>query len=867
VDPQSLLEEKEAADEKAAISEYELRLAREDIMKLKTELEKKASASTTEDLDGESLGSLRTEKLSRQQLEQKNFFSNLGPLKDNERRDLNCAVKEYLLSAGYKLTTMTFYEEVTDQNLDNWGSGAGCVPDALRRYYLQYLSASVEAAEERIAIIQERNSLMEENYLHQKEKEALHKSKELSDIQRISVGRSLESAQKDIKDKDNQIQNLNQLLELARKEVNDCRSEITSLKLHLEGSRANMRWDNSTGESLAMSHEDRLDACKTKIQNMKLEVVNLKVKAPLVKKELTDQVTQDKYVENLEVEIHEDKTNNSIATEVSTCSDDAVQSILTTKKTDKCEGSQKNATDSSVVTMNDVNVKIKDENTAGDEYSNSESNEKLVQTDWTSISSKNIALETVQVLADALPKIVPYVLINHREELLPLIMCAIERHPDSATRDSLTHTLFNLIKRPDEQQRRIIMDACLVLSKNVGEIRTETELLPQCWEQINHKYEERRLLVAQSCGELAQFVRSEIRTSLILSIVQQLVEDSAAVVREAAAHNLALLLPLFPNMDKYFKVEEMMFQLVCDPSGTVVETSLKNLVPAVISWGNKLDHVLRVLLSHLLASAQRCPPLSGVEGSAEAHLRVLGERERWNVDVLLRLLTELLPIVCHRAIKTCPFPCDISRTSDADVSFFSRSLLEMYAREENVWPTFNWIHMDCLPALIQLASLLPSREDSLRTRIAKLLLALGEHFGEHYLNNIMLPLFLTALGDNVGILHMPSSCESRIKDLKPKTAVAERLSIMCVLPLLLKGVLGVSSREAQLADFLRSLILRSTLKHGAWTSSTTPELIDAVRFLCTFEEHHRIIISVLWEMVVSTNANVKISAANLLKVL
>lgn len=38
------------------------------------------------------------------------------------------------------------------------------------------------------------------------------------------------------------------------------------------------------------------------------------------------------------------------------------------------------------------------------------------------------------------------------------MMCAIERHPDSSTRDSLTHTLFNLIKRPDEQQRRIIMD-------------------------------------------------------------------------------------------------------------------------------------------------------------------------------------------------------------------------------------------------------------------------------------------------------------------------------------------------------------------------------------------------------------------------
>lgn len=67
-------------------------------------------------------------------------------------------------------------------------------------------------------------------------------------------------------------------------------------------------------------------------------------------------------------------------------------------------------------------------------------------------------------------------------------------------------------------------------------------------------HEERRLLVAQSCGELAGFVRPEIRDSLILSIVQQLIEDSATVVREAAAHNLALLLPLFPDMEKYFKV-------------------------------------------------------------------------------------------------------------------------------------------------------------------------------------------------------------------------------------------------------------------------------------------------------------------------
>ncbi|XVF71570.1 hypothetical protein PTKIN_Ptkin12aG0048700 [Pterospermum kingtungense] len=477
-------------------------------------------------------------------------------------------------------------------------------------------------------------------------------------------------------------------------------------------------------------------------------------------------------------------------------------------------------------------------------------------------ASENTGLGTIQILADSLPKIVPYVLINHREELLPLIMCAIERHPDNSTRDSLTHTLFNLIKRPDEQQRRIIMDACVTLAKNVGEMRTETELLPQCWEQINHMYEERRLLVAQSCGELAESVRPEIRDSLILSIVQQLIEDPATVVREAAAHNLALLLPLFPLMDKYFKVEDLMFQLACDPSGVVVETTLKELLPAIIKWGNKLDHILRVLLSHILGSAQRCPPLSGVEGSVESHLRVLGERERWNLDVLLRMLAELLPYVHQKAIETCPF----SSVSESNGTTFSSSILELYAGGHVEWPAFEWMHVDCFPGLLQLACMLPQKEDNLRNRITKFLLAVSECFGDCYLTHIMLPAFLVAVGDDADLTFFPPNIHSRIKGLRPRTAVAERLATLGILPLLLAGVLGSPAKREQLTDYLRKLLVEGAMKENQSTAHNI-DIVNAVRFLCTFEEHHGMIFNILWEMVVSSNVEMKISAANILKVI
>jgi hypothetical protein len=55
---------------------------------------------------------------------------------------------------------------------------------------------------------------------------------------------------------------------------------------------------------------------------------------------------------------------------------------------------------------------------------------------------------------------------------------------------------------------QIIMDGCVALSRIIGQDRTGSELLPQCWEQISSKHKERRVLVAESCGALAPFVQS-----------------------------------------------------------------------------------------------------------------------------------------------------------------------------------------------------------------------------------------------------------------------------------------------------------------------------------------------------------------------
>ncbi|KAJ8761345.1 hypothetical protein K2173_001401 [Erythroxylum novogranatense] len=854
-DPQSLLEEKDAIQEKLTLTEYELRLAQEDISRLKDELEKKTDSQVQQSESKSDVPLNSGPTILREKKD--GSISDLGSLKESERRDINCAVKEYLLLAGYRLTAMTFYEEVTDQNLDVWQNTPACVPDALRHYYYQYLSSTTEAAEEKISMLRENRLLLKENDNLNDEKKKLLKSKDLAESQISGLNKSLEALQKDLKDKENQVVLLKESLECRRKELNDCRSEITSLKMHIEGARS--------AKSLVPSDIDPnlshpLERYKEEVKFLRTDLERLRGK-DTNSPEFVNSINHENdslQTEVRVVEIDEEKTVISqpvdgtvIHSEIVQPPDDesskpeqVLQNQFQSNGGDVFDDRGQVTEHNLELPLEDSSLSLNSDNLTGD------------------AATKNTGLETIQILADALPKIVPYVLINHREELLPLMMCAIERHPDSNIRDSLTHTLFNLIKRPDEQQRRIIMDACVTLAKSVGEMRTETELLPQCWEQINHMYEERRLLVAQSCGELAEFVRLEIRDSLILSIVQQLVEDASTVVREAAAHNLTLLLPLFPNVEKYFKVEELMFQLACDPAGVVVETTLKELLPAVINWGNKLDNISTLLLSHILSSAQHCPPLSGVEGSVESQLHVLGERERWNIDVLLRMLLEVLPFVQSKAIETCPFPS----VSDSEESIFSTPLLELYSKSHVPWPAFEWMYVDCFPALIQLACMLPQKEDSLRNRITKFLLATGEQFGDSYLLHIMLPMFVVAVGDDADLTFFPSTVHSRIEGLKPRTIVVQRLATMCVLPLLLAGILGAPSKHEQLGSYLRKLLLDGTLKENRSLMHNT-EIVDAVRFLCTFEQHHGIIFNILWEMVVSSNMDMKISAAHLLKVI
>jgi len=96
------------------------------------------------------------------------------------------------------------------------------------------------------------------------------------------------------------------------------------------------------------------------------------------------------------------------------------------------------------------------------------------------------------------------------------------------------------------------------------------------------------------------------------------------------------------------QVEKVVFQLVCDPDGVVVDEALHTLVPAFVAWSISRKHpfgqVLRAVLSACAPRSRSAPSCWGAPspGRARAACGHWVEREKWNFGVLLRMLTGLL---------------------------------------------------------------------------------------------------------------------------------------------------------------------------------------------------------------------------------
>ncbi|XP_063768505.1 RAB11-binding protein RELCH homolog isoform X2 [Eleginops maclovinus] len=466
------------------------------------------------------------------------------------------------------------------------------------------------------------------------------------------------------------------------------------------------------------------------------------------------------------------------------------------------------------------------------------------------------------MLGRCLPHIVPNVLLAKREELIPLILCTACLHPEPKERDQLLHILFNLIKRPDDEQRQMILTGCVAFARHVGPTRVEAELLPQCWEQINHKYPERRLLVAESCGALAPYLPKEIRSSLVLSMLQQmLAEDKADMVREAVVKSLAIIMGYIDDPDKYSQGFELMLLSLGDPSERVVSAVHQVFIPAFAAWTTELGSLQNTLIPSLLARIEKLL-MQGEHGLDEHKLHMFLSALQSLIPPLFAVVLLNAPFTSRAklngdipAIEVTRFPRPASPLQDVATIIGSREMLSAllllydYQLEQEGttgWDSLLWVVNQLLPQLIEIVGRINVSSSTCVHEFSRFFWRLCRTFGKIFTNTKVKPQFQEIL---------------RLSEENVDTSAGNDILCKATVPIYATGVLTCYNQDEDrklLVGFLEDVMTTLSLSHAP-LDSLKASFVE----LGANPVYHELLLTVLWYGVVHTSALVRCTAARM----
>ncbi|XP_015245231.1 PREDICTED: lisH domain and HEAT repeat-containing protein KIAA1468 homolog isoform X4 [Cyprinodon variegatus] len=466
------------------------------------------------------------------------------------------------------------------------------------------------------------------------------------------------------------------------------------------------------------------------------------------------------------------------------------------------------------------------------------------------------------MLGRCLPHIVPNVLLAKREELIPLILCTACLHPEPKERDQLLHILFNLIKRPDDEQRQMILTGCVAFARHVGPTRVEAELLPQCWEQINHKYPERRLLVAEACGALAPYLPKEIRSSLVLSMLQQmLTEDKADMVREAVVKSLGIIMGYIDDSDKYAQGCELMLLSLGDPSERVVNAVHQVFIPAFAAWTLELGNLHTALIPSLLARIEKLLT-QGEHGLDEHKLHVFLSALQSLIPPLFAVVLQNAPFTSRAklhedipAIEVTRFPRPASPLQDMAIIIGSRellsSLLLLYDHQlehegTTGWESLLWVVNQLLPQLIEIVGRINVTSSTCVHEFSRFFWRLCRTFGKIFTNTKVKPQFQEIL---------------RLSEENVDASAGNGILTKATVPIYATGVLTCYNQEEDrklLVGFLEDVMTTLSLSHAS-LDSLKASFVE----LGANPVYHELLLTVLWYGVVHTSALVRCTAARM----
>lgn len=452
----------------------------------------------------------------------------------------------------------------------------------------------------------------------------------------------------------------------------------------------------------------------------------------------------------------------------------------------------------------------------------------------------NDALSTI--FAHSLPYLMKGVLLAKRQELIPTLVMAICWTSDPSARYEMTHTLFNLIRVPDEAQRSIIVDGCVFLASIAGEDRTGTEILPHIVELTTSAYAERRILAADICGWLSPYVKSEMRLSLLFSILQQLYQDKASEVRCAVAINLSRILQLETSSigpldaKKFQQISDIMLRLLNDPETNVMNGTQVVLLPVFGDFSERAGRLQQTFLPAL------CQNIENIIDRTKGKVDTQDINE---LDQYAQALVYLAPLVYESALIQSPgymawkaqnppnTRTVIGKKYLKVTSAFSKEVKDQLksafdawiptrtgktTSNPNDWTILDWMSQDFIIRMLQITIKAKSSHSAVVDALCSILSAYGQEFGPIFTEKVLEPPFKADIGKLLKV----------VKSKGSESASAKRCGRMVVVYVV--GILSCMERNV-LTKYLEDFVLDISLERHGWSSSNYYVLESCIYFL------------------------------------
>lgn len=468
----------------------------------------------------------------------------------------------------------------------------------------------------------------------------------------------------------------------------------------------------------------------------------------------------------------------------------------------------------------------------------------------------------VHILAQTLPRIVPNVILNKREEVIPLMLSAIRLHNDSTEREKLLQMLFNLKKRPQEDERQLILAGFVAMAKLEDEPMEGEEILTICWEQSQHKYPEKRLLAVECCSVLAPYMSVGIRNSLMLSMLQQmLLEDKDPTVRASVVRSLALLIALMDDPDKYFQCEELALTALHDTSSIVVDVASSLLLPILAQWALCLKRLQTHLLPRIISKVK-----SHLKSGYSQHSPNKDHVDEGRIVSSIAVLQYLLPhmVICIadtdsvRSYIEHGTPSDIPDVflnlchsnivnpklfynGDVDIG----SLLNTFFAntwENDSWGELEWFTNSLVLDILEMVKSVESTQETILNALLTYIHSLCLGFGRYITQTRIQPIVVSE------VTELEQQLTTLATDKKNMS-----LTLIPTYLIILSTLNGIDVSKS-LKQFLVALSMSGT-------SITSLQI--AIIMLCTQEHMQEYVLSGLWDGVVHQRPIVRCATATL----